>query len=92
MKFNHKDETVINVDNQAVIAISNNHVFHGKTKHFKIKYYFLIEVQCSKEVILIHCKTENQLADILNKDLPKDIFEDLRQKIGVCSSKIKEEC
>ncbi|KAH9715988.1 hypothetical protein KPL71_021282 [Citrus sinensis] len=32
--------TEIFVDNQAAIAISNNPVFHGKTKHFKIKVLF----------------------------------------------------
>ncbi|XP_047270468.1 secreted RxLR effector protein 161-like [Capsicum annuum] len=33
--------TEILVDNQAAIAISNNPVFHRKTKHFNIKFYFL---------------------------------------------------
>lgn len=80
------------MDNQAGIAISNDPVFHGKTKHFKIKLYFLREVQREGEVKLIYCKTENQVADILTKALPKSRFEFLRQKLGVCSSKVKEEC
>lgn len=84
--------TQILVDNQAAIAISNDPVFHGKTKHFKIKLYFLREVQREGEVKLIYCKTENQVADILTKALPKSRFEFLRQKLGVCSSKVKEEC
>ncbi|XP_057416150.1 secreted RxLR effector protein 161-like [Lotus japonicus] len=49
--------TQILVDNQAAIAISNDPVFHGKTKHFKIKLYFLREVQREGEVKLIYCKT-----------------------------------
>ena len=40
-----KEETTeLFIDNQAAIAISNNPVFHGKTKHFKVKYYFVKEV------------------------------------------------
>jgi len=92
LKFTQEDGTIMNVDNQAAIAISNNPVFHGKTKHFKIKYHFLREVQSSKEVVLVHCKTKDQLTDILTKALPKCRFEELREKIGVCIKRSKEEC
>ncbi|PHU12588.1 GDSL esterase/lipase [Capsicum chinense] len=36
-----KKSTEILRDNEATISIVNNHVSHGKTKHFKIKLYFL---------------------------------------------------
>lgn len=77
--------TEILVDNQAAIAISNNPVFHGKTKHFKIKLYFLREVQKDGEIVLVYCKSTNQLADIFTKPLPASKFEELRMKLGVCS-------
>ncbi|KAF7823103.1 Copia protein [Senna tora] len=44
------------------------------------------------EVALVYCKTENQLADVLTKALPKAKFIVLRDKLGVCSIKDKEEC
>lgn len=31
--------------NEATIAISHNVVLHGRTKHFKINFFFLREVQ-----------------------------------------------
>jgi len=37
-------------------------------------------------------KIKDQLANILIKALPKDRFEDLREKIGVCIKRGKEEC
>ena len=49
----------VNVDNQAAIAISNNPIFHGKMKHFKLKYYFFREVQKNDELQLIYCKIED---------------------------------
>jgi hypothetical protein len=84
--------TKVNVDNQVTIATSNNLIFHGKTKHFKLKYYFMREVQKNDELQLIYCKTEDQLVDMLTKPLSKTKFETLRDKIGVCSKTCKGEC
>ena len=92
LQMEEEEATEISVDNQAAIAISHNPVFHGKTKHFNIKLYFLREVQKNGEVKLIYCKSENQLADLFTKPLPVSRFEFLRQRIGVCSFSSKEEC
>ncbi|KAA3473838.1 Retrovirus-related Pol polyprotein from transposon TNT 1-94 [Gossypium australe] len=40
-----EENTQIFEDNQATVSIANNLVFHGRTKHFKIKFYFLHDVQ-----------------------------------------------
>nr|XP_048324826.1 putative wall-associated receptor kinase-like 16 [Ziziphus jujuba var. spinosa] len=69
------------VDNQAAIAISNDPIFHGRTKHFKIKTYHLREEQKAGEIKLVYCKTENQIADAFTKTLPKARFEALRNKV-----------
>lgn len=92
LQMEEDEATEISVDNQAAIAISHNPVFHGKTKNFNIKLYFLREVQKNGEVKLIYCKSENQLADLFTKSLPVNRFEFLRQRIGVCSFSSKEEC
>ncbi|RVW45664.1 Retrovirus-related Pol polyprotein from transposon RE1 [Vitis vinifera] len=49
-------------------------------------------VQKEGEIQLVYCKTESQNADILTKPLPKARYEFLRQRLGVCSSRDKEEC
>ncbi|KAL4025974.1 hypothetical protein IC575_014380 [Cucumis melo] len=86
LDLEQKKSTEILVDNKAAIAISHNPVFYKKTKHFNIKLFFLREVQKSGEVILVYCKTEDQVADILTKPLPTCKFEFLRSKLGVCNS------
>ena len=84
--------TQVFIDNQATISISSNPVFHGKTKHFKIKFYFLREIQHDGKVTLVHCKIELQNVDIITKALQRARFEFIRKKLGVCSSQVKEEC
>ena len=86
LNLEQKESTEILVDNQAAISIFNNPVFHGKTKHFNIKLFFLREVQKDGSIILIYCKTEQQVADIFTKPLPVSKFEFLRTRLGVCSS------
>jgi hypothetical protein len=91
LQMEQKESTQILVDNQAAISIAKNPVFHGKTKHFKLKLYFLREVQREGEIQLIYCKTENQNVDILTKPLPQAKYEFFRQRLGVCSFRAKEE-
>nr|CAN71524.1 hypothetical protein VITISV_037362 [Vitis vinifera] len=74
------------------VSILKNLMFHGRTKYIKIKYHFIREVQQSNEVLLVHCSSKNQLADIFTKPLPMEMFEALKQKIGVCHPDAKEKC
>ncbi|KAA3466951.1 chitinase 1-like [Gossypium australe] len=88
----HQNEAMeIKCDNQSAIAIAKNPVFHWRTKHFKINFHFVREMEQSQEVKLIHCSSKDQLADILTKPLCVSRFEDLRARMRVCSMQSKEE-
>ena len=82
LNLEQEESIKIYIDNQSAISVSKNLVFHGKTKHFNIKLFFLREVQ-NGLVELIHCKSE-EIADIFTKPLSTNKFEDLRAKLGVC--------
>ena len=56
------EATNIMCDNISTVLILKNPMFHGRTKHIKIKYHFIREVQQSNEMLLVHCSSENQLA------------------------------
>ena len=86
MNWKQLNQTEVFVENQAAITISCNPVFQGRIKHFKIKYFFMKEVQKEGEVSLIYCKSEEQLVDIFTKPLPANKFEFMRHRLGVCSS------
>jgi hypothetical protein len=69
--------------NMSVVALSKNPVLHGRSKHIKIKYYFIRECVDNGEVVLKSVGTADQLTDILTKPLARVRFQELRKKIGV---------
>ncbi|KAK4398434.1 Retrovirus-related Pol polyprotein from transposon TNT 1-94 [Sesamum angolense] len=84
-----QEEPTIYCDNKSAIAITKNPVQHSRTKHIDIKYHSLREATTRGEIELKYCSTEEQLADIFTKALPRNKFEELRMKIGVCHKHIK---
>lgn len=79
----NKEATVILVDNKSVIAIAKNLVQHGRTKHIMVKFHAIREAEKKGEVNLVHCSSENHIADIMTKPLSKVKFERFRSMLGV---------
>jgi hypothetical protein len=77
------DLTVIYCDNQSCVKLSKNPVFHDRSKHIEIKYYFLRDKVQRGEVVLQYISTDEQTADILSKPLSKIKFAYLRDKLGL---------
>ena len=84
--------TIIQVDNKSAIAIAKNPVQHGRTKHINVKFHAIRQAEKEGEVQLVHCKFEDQLANIMTKALPARKFEILKSKLGVFRKNLKEEC
>ena len=70
---------VIYCDNSSAIALSKNFVFHKRTKHIDAKFHYIRELVNNGEIVLQHCRTEDQFTDILTKLLGKNSFEYLRK-------------
>jgi hypothetical protein len=58
-------------------------VFHRHRKHIAIRYHFIRELVETRKINLEFCKSEEQLADIFTKTLPKENFEKLREYLGL---------
>ena len=70
-------------DNQSAISMSKNPQFHGRTKHIEIKYHFIREQVKKGSIELKYCPTEEMIADMLTKGLPRDKFVKLHRMAGV---------
>jgi hypothetical protein len=69
--------TTILYDNKPTITMMENPVFHSRTKHISIKYYFLREAVGNKKIDFEYCRTKKQLANIFTKAYPRFKFKGL---------------
>ncbi|KAJ9678984.1 hypothetical protein PVL29_021029 [Vitis rotundifolia] len=79
-------------DNKSAIAIAQNPVQHGRTKHINVKFHSIREAEKNSLIKLHCCSTNVQLANIMTKALPKSRLEFLRLKLGMSKENLKEEC
>jgi hypothetical protein len=75
--------TKIYCDNSSSIKLSKNPVLHGRCKHIDVRFHFLRNLTKDGIVEMVHCTTENQIADILTKPLKLDSFCRLREGLGI---------
>ena len=75
--------TVIHEDNQGAIAMAKNPVGHARTKHIDIRYHFVREGVQNGAIVLKYIATDEMIADMLTKPLPKHRFEKLVTELGM---------
>ncbi|XP_015170395.1 uncharacterized mitochondrial protein AtMg00810-like [Solanum tuberosum] len=92
LEQNDIEATVIKVDNKSAISMAKNPVQHGRSKHINVKFHAIRQAEKDGEIQLVHCSSDQQIADIMTKALPKGKFEVLRAKLGVSKKNLKEEC
>ena len=82
---NQGKPTIIHCDSSSAIKLSKNPVMHGRSKHIDVCFHFLRELTKAGTVELVHCGTQEQLADVMTKPLKLDAFLKVRGLLGVCS-------
>ena len=65
------------------MKLSENSVFHEKSKHIKIKYHYIRDMVQRGAVKLQYVVTEEHIADVLMNPLARVKFEYFRKKLGV---------
>ena len=62
-------------DNQGAIALAENPMSAGRTKHIDVRYHFIRELVEKKVLRMVYRKIEEQPADVLTKPLARESFE-----------------
>ena len=86
--------TVIYCDNQSCIKLSENPIFHDRSKHIDIRYHHLRDYVVKRIMLLLYVSIKEQDVDILTKALSKCKFEFHRDMIGVTDNSflVEREC
>jgi hypothetical protein len=74
-------------DNQGAIALIHDPVFHQRTKHIDVRFFFVRDAQAEEKINISYIATESQLADIFTKALAAPRFEKLRASLNICEFK-----
>ena len=72
--------------------MSKNPVYHSRAKHIALKFHYIRNAVEENEIDLVYCNTDDQVADIFTKALPRERFEYLRGLLGMKRQSIKGEC
>lgn len=85
-ELRHGDEvyTHIKCDNSSTIKLSKNPMMHGHIKHIDVRYHFLRNLTKEGSIALVHCGSDDQVADVMTKPLKVDAFQKLQSLLGVC--------
>ena len=75
--------TTIYTDSQSALAVAKNPIFHAHTKHIEVYYHYVRERLSAGEISLVYVPTQDNLADLSTKSLPREKFEAFCKALGL---------
>lgn len=78
-----QDDPILYVDNEAAIKLAKNPEFHKRTKHIRIRHFFVREIVQKGLLLIKPINTDNQLADMLTKPMHKPKLTSHLNRIGL---------
>jgi transposase InsO family protein len=81
--FPQVNPTVIWADNQAAIKLTQNSIFHSRTKHIDTRLHFLRDKVQDNTIVYDYVPTRENIADVFTKGLPKESHTRFSEDVGV---------
>jgi hypothetical protein len=75
--------TMILCDKQSCIKMTENPVFHDRSKHIEIHYHFIRNMLQRGALKLQYISTDEQVANVLTKPSSRVKFEHFRDNLGI---------
>jgi hypothetical protein len=80
------EPTVIHCDNQSCIKLTENPVFHDRSKHIEMRYHYVRDMVQKNVLSIQYVPTTEQTTDIFTKPLSLTKFVYFRDKLGVAKN------
>ncbi|KAL5040636.1 hypothetical protein RTP6_7843 [Batrachochytrium dendrobatidis] len=85
--------TILYSDSQSAIANTENQApNHATTKHMDVKLKFLRDQVSQKNILVRYIRTQDQIADIMTKGLPRIAFAQFSDLLGLRAVQGEEGC
>lgn len=73
----------LRVDNEAAIRLAYNPEFHKRTKHIRVRHFFVRELVQEGLIDVLKTSSAEQLADIMTKPVPRPRLTNLVAALGL---------
>lgn len=74
---------IINSDSNGAISLTKNYCTNQRTKHIDIRHHFIRDMQNRGDIVVKYVATDDMVADILTKALPKPKHVKLTKLLGL---------
>jgi hypothetical protein len=86
LQLDQTTPTSLFCDNQSVLKMVKNSIYHARTKHIEVHHHYIIQLVDNEDICLYYCPTVEQIVDIMKKPLGNDKYVKFRDKLGIVSS------
>ena len=70
-------------DNDAASQLTEDHIWHSRVKHIRVKYHYTRELVADGQLIVQRVRSHDNIADIMTKALARTDFTRLRHYLGL---------